>query len=84
MIDTIFTPKGWLEPTDVTKRLDKYASFMSNVATTDFAICQRSARMEFIERHGGLDEPEKFKLRSEQNEFLEWLKQTETLVNWGT
>ena len=83
LIDTIFTPKGWLEPTDVTKRLDKYASFMSNVATTDFAICQRCARAEFIDRHGGLDEPEKFKLRSEQNEFLEWLKRTETLVNLG-
>ena len=40
LIDTIFTPKGWLEPADVTKRLDKYASFMTNIATTDIAICQ--------------------------------------------
>ena len=83
LIDTIFTPKGWLEPADITKRLDKYASFMTNVATTDFAICQRSARIEFIERHGELDEPQKFKLRSEQNEFLEWLKQNDTLTRLG-
>ena len=74
LINTIFTPKGWLEPTDLTKQLDKYASFTTNVATTDFAICQRSARNEFIERHGDIDEPQKFKLKSEQNEFLEWLK----------
>ena len=83
LIDTIFTPKGWLEPTELTKRLDKYASFMTNVATTDFAICQRSARHEFIERHGDIDEPQKFKLKSEQNEFLEWLKQKDTLMNLG-
>ena len=52
LIDTIFTPKGWLEPADLTKQLDKYASFMTNIATTDFAICQQSARIEFIKRHG--------------------------------
>ena len=71
LIDTIFTPKGWLEPADVTKRLDKYASFMTNIATTDFAICQRCARNEFIKRYGDVDEPLKFKIKSEQNEFLE-------------
>ena len=56
---------------------------MTNVATTDFAICQRCARNEFIERYGDVDEPLKFKLKSEQNEFLEWLKQKDTLMNLG-
>ena len=83
LIDTIFTPKGWLEPKELTRRLDKYAAFMTNVATTEFALCQRSARNEFLERHGEIDEPQKFKLVSEQNEFLEWLKQKDTLMNLG-
>ena len=33
LIDTIFTPKGWCRP------LDKYATFMTNVATIEFALC---------------------------------------------
>ena len=65
----IFTPKGWLEPKDLTKQLDKYAAFMTNVVTTEFARCQCSARNEFIERHRDIDEPQKFKLKSEQNEL---------------
>ena len=45
LIDMVFTLKGWLEPADVTKRLDKYASFMTNIATTDFAICHVALEM---------------------------------------
>ena len=66
LIDTIFTPKEWLETTELTKRLDKYATFMTNIATTEFAICQCSARHEFIERHREIDEPQRFKSKSEQ------------------
>ena len=58
LIDTIFTPKGWLGPTDLTKRLDKYASFMTSMATTEFTLCQRSARQEFIECHRAIIDPE--------------------------
>ena len=71
LIDMIFTAKGWLEATGITKRLDKYANFMTNVATTEFAICQRNARLEFLDRHGDIFEPQRFELKSEQNKFLE-------------
>ena len=57
LIDTIFTPKGWLGPTELTKRLDKYAAFMSNMATTEFTLCQRSARQEFLDCHGAISDP---------------------------
>ena len=40
LIDTIFTPKGWTGPNSLTKRLEKYAIFMTNKANTDFIICQ--------------------------------------------
>ena len=46
LIKTIFTPKGWLGPKHLTKQLEKYAAFMTNTATTDFTICQCTARKE--------------------------------------
>ena len=53
--------------------------FMTNTATTDFTICQRRARQEFIVLHSSLNNTQKFKLTSQQNEFLDWLKQKTTL-----
>ena len=40
LINTIFIPKGWTNPDSLTKRLEKYAMFMTNAANMDFAICQ--------------------------------------------
>ena len=38
LINTIFTPKGWTGPNSLTKRLEKYAMFMTNMANTDFVL----------------------------------------------
>ena len=79
LIETIFAPKGWLGPKALTKRLEKYAMFMTNTATTDFTICQCTARKEFITRHGTVSEALRVKITTQQNEFLGWLKQKSTL-----
>ena len=62
LIKTIFAPKGWLGPKHLTKQLEKYAAFMTNTATTDFTVCQRRARQEFIVLHSSLNNNQKFKL----------------------
>ena len=49
LINTIFHPKGWIKVDSLTKRLEKYAMFMENRVKSDFMICQRKARVEFIE-----------------------------------
>ena len=53
--------------------------FMTNTATTDFTICQCTARKEFITRHGTVSENLRVKVTTQQNEFLGWLKQKSTL-----
>ena len=40
LIKTIFIPKGWIGAKHLTKRLEKYAMFMTNTANTDFIVCQ--------------------------------------------
>ena len=40
LINTIFIPKGWMKADSLTKRLEKYAMFMTNQAKTNFMINQ--------------------------------------------
>ena len=49
LINTIFLPKGWAKANSLTKRLEKYALFMTNWAKMDFTICQQKARGKFLE-----------------------------------
>ena len=49
LINTIFHPKGWTKADSLKKWLEKYAMFMENRTKSDFMICQRKARVEFIE-----------------------------------
>ena len=51
LIYIIFHPKGWTKADSLTKRLEKYAMFMENRAKSDFMLCQRKARVEFIDCH---------------------------------
>ena len=49
LINTIFHRKGLIKAYSLTKWLEKYAVFMEYCAKSDFMICQRKARLEFIE-----------------------------------
>ena len=51
LIFTIFHPKGWKKVDSPPKQLEKYAMFMENCAKSNFMICQRKVRIEFIEFH---------------------------------
>ena len=73
LINTIFFPKGWTNSDCLTKRLEKYAMFMTNTANTDFVICQQSARGEFLSCFSLISNALKLKLLSQQNEFLKRL-----------
>ena len=83
LITTIFEPKGWNKPEHISKRLDKYALFMTNQATTDFCICLRHARDELLSRITFKDPTRLIDLKTKQDEFLEWLKETRTLTRLG-
>ena len=41
LITSIFEPKGWNTADSLSKRLEKYAMFMTNQAKTDFVLCQQ-------------------------------------------
>ena len=71
LINTIFIPKGWTNSDSLTKRLEKYAMFMTNMANTDFVICQQKARGEFLSCFNTINDSLKLKLTSKQNDFLE-------------
>ena len=81
LINTIFHPKGWIMADSLTKRLEKYAMFMENRAKSDFMMCQRKARVEFIEFHEFLprDNIQVTLLKTQQDAFLTWLKEAKTL-----
>ena len=79
LINTIFIPKGWTNTDNLTKRLDKYAMFMTNQAKMDFAICQQKARGKFLSCFNTINNSLKLKLTSKQNDFLEWLGQPKVL-----
>ena len=81
LINTIFHPKGWIKVDSLTKRLEKYAMFMENRAKSDFMICQRKARVEFIEFYEfqAKDATQVTSLKTQQDEFLTWMKETKTL-----
>ena len=82
LINTIFHPKGWTRADSLTKRLEKYAMFMENRAKSDFMICQRKARVEFIKFHEfqPKDNIQVTMLKTLQDEFLSWLKDAKTLM----
>ena len=81
LINTIFHPKGWIKADSLTKRLEKYAMFMENRAKSDFMICQRKARVEFIEFYEfqAKDATQVTSLKTQQDEFLTWMKEAKTL-----
>ena len=62
LINTIFTPKGWTGPNSFTKRLEKYAMFMTNMANTDFVLCQQRARGKFLNCFSLMSDDLKLKL----------------------
>ena len=80
---TIFSPKGWTNADSLTKRLDKYAMFMTNQAKTDFIICQRRARREFLGHFLFKDPNRLLEITSKQDEFLSWLKESTNLTKLG-
>ena len=81
LINTIFQPKGWIGKYTLKQRLEKYAMFMTNRAKSDFMVCQRKARMEFIEFYEfpPKDAAQANVLTLQQDEFLKWLEETKTL-----
>ena len=81
LVNTIFHPKGWTKADSLTKRLEKYAMFMEDRAKSDFMICQRKARAEFIEFYKFQQKETEFAnlLRTQGEEFLTWLKDAKTL-----
>ena len=82
LINTIFHPKGWTTAESLPKRLEKYAMFMENRAKSDFMICQRKARVEFIEFYDfqAKDATQVTSLKTSQDEFLKWMKEAKTLL----
>ena len=71
LITTIFDPKGWTEADSLPKRLEKYAMFMTNQAKTDFVMCQREARKEFLNTCQINNHPKRMlDLTSKQDAFL--------------
>ena len=48
LMHTIFHPKGWTKADSLIPRLEKYSMFMENRTKSDFMICQRKARGEFV------------------------------------
>ena len=81
LINTIFHPKVWTKADSLPKRLEKYAMFMENRAKSDFMICQRKARAEFIEFYEFLpkDNTQVTLLKTQQDAFLKWLKEPKAL-----
>ena len=81
LINTIFHPKGWTKADSLPKRLEKYAMFMENRAKSDFMICQRKARVEFLEFYEfqQKDQAQMTLYKTQQDEFLKWLKEPRTL-----
>ena len=59
--------------------------FMVNRAKTDFMICQRKARYEFIKCHEfqAKDVNQVIRLKTQQDKFLAWLKEPKTLKRFG-
>ena len=81
LINTIFQPKGWIGKDTLKQRLEKYAMFITNRAKSDFMVCQRKARMEFIELYEfpPKDAAQVNVLTLQHDEFLKWLEETKTL-----
>ena len=49
LTNVFFQPKGWTKADSLTKRLEKYATFMKDRAKGDFMLCQKKVRTEFVE-----------------------------------
>ena len=75
----IFISKEWTNSDNLTKRLEKYAMYMTNTAKMDFAICQQKARGKVLSSFNTINNSLKLKLMSKQNDFLEWLEQPKIL-----
>ena len=75
LINTIFQKKGWIGKETISQRLEKYAIFMTNQAKSDFTVCQRKARVEFIEFYefSPKKSAEVNALTLQQDEFLKWV-----------
>ena len=74
-----------MTPRTTKLRLDKYTAFMANMAMTDFVLCQRSAKEEFLNcfRLNAIDDERKKELLSKPDTFYEWLEQKQTLKQCG-
>ena len=85
LINTIFHLKGWIEADSLPKRLEQYAMFMVNRVKTYFMICQQKARYELIKCHEfqAKDINQVVLLKTQQDEFLAWLKEPKTLKRLG-
>ena len=80
---TIFNSKGWNKPEHLSKRLDKYVLFMRNQAITDFHICMKKAKEEFLVYTQIKDLTRMADLKTKQEDFLKWLKEAKTLTRLG-
>ena len=81
LINTIFQLKSWIGCDTIKQQLEKYAMFMTNRAKSDFMICQRKARLEFIKfcKFTAKEAAQANVLTLQQDEFLRWLEETKTL-----
>ena len=82
LTNTIFHPKGWTKADSLIARLEKYSMFMENRAKSDFMICQRKARSEYVEFYEfpAKENSKANLLKTQQDEFLEWLAEAKTLM----
>jgi hypothetical protein len=82
LMNTIFYPKGWTKADSLVPRLEKYSMFMENRAKSDFMVCQRKARGEFVDffEFTARESPKVTTLKTQQDEFLTWLEEPKSLM----
>ena len=79
--NTIFHPKGWTQADSLIIRLEKYSMFMENRAKSDFMVCQRKARAEFVDFFAfpAKESAKVTALKTQQDVFLTWLAEPKSL-----
>jgi hypothetical protein len=79
---TLFHPTGWTKAESLIPRLEKYSMFMENRAKSDYMVCQRKARTEFVEFFDFpvKDSAKVTTLKTQQDDFLPWLAEAKTLM----
>ena len=82
LTNTIFHPKGWTKADSLIPRLEKYSMFMENRAKSDFMVCQRKARGEFVDffEFTARDSAKVTTLKTQQEAFITWLEEPKTLM----